>query len=83
MFYVFRGLVASLSAFILLGVTVTPDGPFKRPHPAIWRLTFIISIVYELGLIFVLYQVGMGIFLFIYSFFSTSQTVGTNRLYGG
>lgn len=55
----FRGLVASLSAFILLGVTVTPDGPFKRPHPAIWRLTFIISIVYELGLIFVLYQVSV------------------------
>ena len=45
------------SAFILLGVTVTPDGPFKRPHPAAWRLTFIISIVYELTLIFVLYQV--------------------------
>nr|XP_027237715.1 phosphatidylserine synthase 2-like [Penaeus vannamei] len=55
-----RGLVASLSAFILLGVTVTPDGPFKRPHPAIWRLTFIISIVYELGLIFLLYQSASG-----------------------
>ncbi|KAK8377432.1 hypothetical protein O3P69_013812 [Scylla paramamosain] len=55
-----RGIVASLSAFILLGVTVTPDGPFKRPHPAIWRLTFIISIVYELGLIFVLYQSASG-----------------------
>ncbi|MPC39639.1 Phosphatidylserine synthase 2 [Portunus trituberculatus] len=58
--YAFRGIVASLSAFILLGVTVTPDGPFKRPHPAIWRLTFIISIVYELGLIFVLYQSASG-----------------------
>nr|XP_045618710.1 phosphatidylserine synthase 2-like isoform X3 [Procambarus clarkii] len=55
-----RGLVASVSAFILLGVTVTPDGPFKRPHPAIWRFTFIISIVYELGLIFMLYQSASG-----------------------
>ncbi|XP_071551653.1 phosphatidylserine synthase 2-like isoform X2 [Panulirus ornatus] len=55
-----RGLVASVSAFILLGVTVTPDGPFKRPHPAIWRFTFIISIVYELGLIFTLYQSASG-----------------------
>lgn len=67
-FCAFRGIVASLSAFILLGVTVTPDGPFKRPHPAIWRLTFIISIVYELGLIFVLYQVGgCPSFLYVWS----------------
>ncbi|XP_066941622.1 phosphatidylserine synthase 2-like [Macrobrachium rosenbergii] len=55
-----RGLVASVLVFILLGVTVTPDGPFKRPHPAIWRFTFIISIVYELGLIFMLYQSASG-----------------------
>ncbi|KDR07745.1 phosphatidylserine synthase 2-like isoform X2 [Zootermopsis nevadensis] len=51
-----RGLVASVLAFILLGVTVTPDGVFKRPHPAVWRFTFCCSIVYELGLIFTLFQ---------------------------
>ncbi|XP_076053247.1 phosphatidylserine synthase 2-like isoform X3 [Oratosquilla oratoria] len=56
-----RGLVAILSAFVLLGVTVTPDGPFKRPHPALWRFTFICSIVYELCLIFALYQSVTGI----------------------
>ncbi|XP_069692236.1 phosphatidylserine synthase 2-like [Periplaneta americana] len=51
-----RGLVACVLAFILLGVTVTPDGVFKRPHPAVWRFTFCCSIVYELGLIFILFQ---------------------------
>jgi len=49
--------VACVLAFILLGVTVTPDGVFKRPHPAVWRFTFCCSIVYELGLIFILFQV--------------------------
>lgn len=51
-----RGLVASVLAFILLGVTITPDGVFKRPHPALWRFTFCCSIVYELALIFILFQ---------------------------
>ncbi|KAJ9598252.1 hypothetical protein L9F63_011073 [Diploptera punctata] len=51
-----RGLVACVLSFILLGVTVTPDGVFKRPHPVVWRFTFCCSIVYVLGLIFVLFQ---------------------------
>ncbi|KAG8226791.1 hypothetical protein J437_LFUL002837 [Ladona fulva] len=51
-----RGLVACVLVFILLGVTVTPDGPFRRPHPALWRFAFCCSIVYELGIIFVLFQ---------------------------
>jgi phosphatidylserine synthase 2 len=49
--------VASVLAFILIGVTVTPDGVFKRPHPVVWRFAFCCSIVYELGLIFTLFQV--------------------------
>ena len=26
-------------AFLLFGVTQTPDGPFKRPHPGIFMYT--------------------------------------------
>lgn len=37
-------------------MTIMPDGPFLRPHPAIWRLAFAASIVYELCLIFILFQ---------------------------
>lgn len=51
-----RGILACVLVFILLGVTVTPDGVFQRPHPAVWRFTFCCSIVYELGLIFMLFQ---------------------------
>ena len=43
--------------FVLFGVTHTPDGPFRRPHPAFWRLILCLSIVYELALVFLLFQV--------------------------
>lgn len=51
-----RGVVACIFAFILLSVTQLPDGPFRRPHPALWRLILSLSIVYELFLIFLLFQ---------------------------
>lgn len=51
-----RGITAMVLAFLLFGVTQTPDGPFRRPHPAFWRLILCLSIVYELALIFVLFQ---------------------------
>ena len=44
--------------FVLFGVTHTPDGPFRRPHPAFWRLILCLSIVYELALVFLLFQVS-------------------------
>ncbi|XP_060078591.1 phosphatidylserine synthase 2-like [Ylistrum balloti] len=51
-----RGVAAVVLAFLLFGVTVTPDGPFKRPHPAMWRLVLCVSIVYELALVYLLFQ---------------------------
>lgn len=51
-----RGLMACVLVFLLLGVTQIPDGPFLRPHPAIWRFGFCLTIVYELSLIFILFQ---------------------------
>ncbi|KAK2177964.1 hypothetical protein NP493_570g03007 [Ridgeia piscesae] len=51
-----RGIVACILVFVLFGVTHTPDGPFKRPHPAFWRLILCLSIVYELVLVFLLFQ---------------------------
>lgn len=55
--YFSSGLIAVTLVFLLFGVTQTPDGPFKRPHPALWRFVFCCSIIYELGLIFMLFQV--------------------------
>ncbi|XP_067655372.1 phosphatidylserine synthase 2-like [Haliotis asinina] len=51
-----RGLMAVVLAFLLFGVTQTPDGPFVRPHPAFWRLILCLSITYELALVFLLFQ---------------------------
>ncbi|KAK3103672.1 hypothetical protein FSP39_020900 [Pinctada imbricata] len=51
-----RGLVAVVLTFLLFGVTQTPDGVFRRPHPAFWRLILCMSIVYELGLVWLLFQ---------------------------
>ncbi len=54
-----RGSLAAIFFFVALGMTIMPDGPFVRPHPAIWRLAFAVSIVYELILIVLLFQTPM------------------------
>lgn len=51
-----RGLMAVILAFLLFGVIHTPDGVFIRPHPAFWRLVLCLSIVYELTVVFLLFQ---------------------------
>ena len=52
-----RAIVAVLLVFILIGVLHAPDGPFIRPHPALWRAVLCISILYNLALIFIFFQV--------------------------
>jgi phosphatidylserine synthase 2 len=32
------------------------DGPFIRPHPAFWRVVLGINVLYELALVFLLFQ---------------------------
>jgi phosphatidylserine synthase 2 len=32
------------------------DGPFIRPHPAFWRMVLGINLLYELALVFLLFQ---------------------------
>jgi len=51
-----RGAVAVLFFWVTLGMTIMPDGPFLRPHPALWRFAFACSVFYELLLIFILFQ---------------------------
>ena len=53
-----RAIVAVLLVFILIGVLHAPDGPFRRPHPALWRAVLCVSILYNLALIFIFFQVG-------------------------
>ncbi|KAM7002659.1 phosphatidylserine synthase 2 [Tautogolabrus adspersus] len=51
-----RGIVASILVFLCFGVTQAKDGPFTRPHPAYWRFWLCVTVVYELFLIFILFQ---------------------------
>jgi phosphatidylserine synthase 2 len=51
-----RGLTAICITFLLFGIINTPDGPFVRPHPVFWRLILCLSIMYELALVFLLFQ---------------------------
>ena len=45
-----RGLTAALFFWVAAGMTIMPDGPFMRPHPAFWRFCFAVSIGKEKSL---------------------------------
>ena len=61
-----RGIHAALFFWVSAGMTIMPDGPFLRPHPLIWRAAFAVSIVYELFLIYTLFQVRLYHCVFTY-----------------
>ena len=51
-----RGIIAMMYAFLMIGITLTQNGPVIRPHPVFWRLLLCGCFLYELGLIFFLFQ---------------------------
>ena len=50
------GIAVASVMFLLTGVTQFNDGPFVRPHPAVWRLVLGISVLYWLFVVFLLFQ---------------------------
>ncbi len=66
MFNIQRGVVAVVVVFILIGMIHMPNGPFVRPHPALWRLVLCVLILYVLLLIFMLFQVCGCVFMALY-----------------
>jgi len=50
------GICYSCFLFLSIGLLVFPNGPYTRPHPAIWRLIFGMSFLYFLFLSFFLFQ---------------------------
>lgn len=50
------GVCYSCFLFLCIGLLVFPNGPFTRPHPALWRLVFGLSFLYFLFLSFILFQ---------------------------
>ncbi|RUS23347.1 phosphatidyl serine synthase-domain-containing protein [Endogone sp. FLAS-F59071] len=50
------GIGAAVAAFILIGMLQFRDGPFIRPHVALWRAVLSLSVLYQMGLVFLLFQ---------------------------
>ncbi|CAL4120366.1 unnamed protein product, partial [Meganyctiphanes norvegica] len=50
------GLWAIVFFFLIISVMAFPNGPFTRPHPAIWRCVFGLSVLYMHLLLFLLFQ---------------------------
>ncbi|XP_059412216.1 phosphatidylserine synthase 1 isoform X2 [Carassius carassius] len=49
------GLLLVSSFFLVISVLAFPNGPFTRPHPAIWRMVFGLSVLYFLFLVFLIF----------------------------
>ncbi|XP_054462244.1 phosphatidylserine synthase 1 [Anoplopoma fimbria] len=49
------GILMVVSFFLVISVLALPNGPFIRPHPAIWSMVFGLSVLYFLFLVFLLF----------------------------
>ncbi|KAF5317800.1 hypothetical protein D9619_012676 [Psilocybe cf. subviscida] len=50
------GVYAAIATFLLFAMIQFRDGPFMRPHPAFWRIMLAVNLIYELALVFLLFQ---------------------------
>lgn len=65
---IWAGLLCIIFFLLIISVLSFPNGPFTRPHPAVWRMVFGLSIFYLLALLFFLfqdYETARGIILWI------------------
>uniref|UniRef100_A0A8C2WVR7 Phosphatidylserine synthase n=1 Tax=Cyclopterus lumpus TaxID=8103 RepID=A0A8C2WVR7_CYCLU len=49
------GILVVVSFFLVISVLAFPNGPFIRPHPAIWRMVFGLSVLYFLFLVLLIF----------------------------
>lgn len=66
---ILSGIQCAILFFLIISLLTFPNGPFTRPHPAIWRLVFGISVLYLLTLIFILFQNYQTVKSMMYWFF--------------
>ncbi|THH10295.1 hypothetical protein EW146_g8420 [Bondarzewia mesenterica] len=50
------GAYAAIACFLSFSMIQFRDGPFIRPHPAFWRIVLGVNLLYELALVFLLFQ---------------------------
>ena len=65
---IWAGMLCAIFFFLILSVLAFPNGPFTRPHPAVWRILFGLSVLYLLGLQFLMFQNYKTIMDIIYWF---------------
>lgn len=53
---IWAGMVCVAFIFLMISVIAFPNGPFTRPHPAVWRILFGMSVLYLLGIMFLMFQ---------------------------
>ncbi|CAJ0841527.1 6905_t:CDS:2 [Entrophospora sp. SA101] len=50
------GAMAGVGFFLLFAMLQFRDGPFIRPHPVIWRIVLGLGVLYQMFLVFLLFQ---------------------------
>ncbi|XP_046875834.1 phosphatidylserine synthase 1-like isoform X1 [Hypomesus transpacificus] len=60
------GLVLVVAFFLVISILAFPNGPFTRPHPAIWRMVFGLSVLYFLFLVFLIFLNWDQVKVFMY-----------------
>ncbi|KAB0797247.1 hypothetical protein PPYR_08241 [Photinus pyralis] len=53
---IWDGILCCIFFFLIISVLAFPNGPFIRPHPAVWRIVFGLSVLYLLAILFLLFQ---------------------------
>jgi len=53
---IWSGIKCVVFVFLVISVLAFPNGPFTRPHPALWRMVFGLSVLYLVALDFFLFQ---------------------------
>ncbi|CAG5021779.1 unnamed protein product [Parnassius apollo] len=63
---IWAGICCVVFFFLIVSVLTFPNGPFTRPHPAVWRIVFGASVLYLLALLFLLFQSHSTVYEIMY-----------------
>lgn len=63
---IWAGICCVIFFFLIISVLTFPNGPFTRPHPAVWRIVFGMSVLYLLALLFLLFQSYSSVYAIMY-----------------
>ncbi|CAG2171434.1 unnamed protein product [Oppiella nova] len=68
------GLLCVVFFFLIISMLAFPNGPFTRPHPAVWRLIFGLSVLYLMALLYILFQNYKTVKSIMYWFYPDLQS---------